>query len=313
MASMSSIQSIEQSELPFGDETLGARLRGFDRDFLRALASLPHVTIRSCWARSSTATSPFCRRRGKGQPSVTSETFARSMCTTIATTLCGASRSTSWLMASRRRRWRWNSPPAPKSTPLFSADGSMMLAGRQVRGSSAQHDNAQFRRRFRRHSHVFIRRPRHLHGQGEPGVLSPGVQGQDRADRDVARRRGSQTDIEAFFDHPRNCAWRALHTVSVQGRCSPNFRYNCWSICACNCHQQLDSSRCTHELDRGWITAIAIVFAGFSSRCAAARTEWRLGSLRRWRSRLVSWGNGGIRSRAGPAAGRTRTGGGCSR
>jgi serine phosphatase RsbU (regulator of sigma subunit) len=30
--------SIEQSELPFGDETLGARLRGFDRDYLRALA-----------------------------------------------------------------------------------------------------------------------------------------------------------------------------------------------------------------------------------------------------------------------------------
>ncbi len=31
--------SIEQSELPFGDEPLGARLRGFDRDFLRALRS----------------------------------------------------------------------------------------------------------------------------------------------------------------------------------------------------------------------------------------------------------------------------------
>src|SRR5262245_4417038 len=30
--------SIEQSEIPFGEETLGARLRGFDRDFLRALA-----------------------------------------------------------------------------------------------------------------------------------------------------------------------------------------------------------------------------------------------------------------------------------
>ena len=30
--------SIEQSEMPFGDETLGARVRGFDRDFLRALA-----------------------------------------------------------------------------------------------------------------------------------------------------------------------------------------------------------------------------------------------------------------------------------
>jgi adenylate cyclase/guanylate cyclase len=30
--------SIEQSEIAFGDGTLGARLRGFDRDFLRALA-----------------------------------------------------------------------------------------------------------------------------------------------------------------------------------------------------------------------------------------------------------------------------------
>jgi serine phosphatase RsbU (regulator of sigma subunit)/CHASE2 domain-containing sensor protein len=30
--------SIEQSALPFGDATLGARLRGFDRDYLRALA-----------------------------------------------------------------------------------------------------------------------------------------------------------------------------------------------------------------------------------------------------------------------------------
>jgi adenylate cyclase len=30
--------SIEQSQIPFGDEILGARLRGFDRDFLRALA-----------------------------------------------------------------------------------------------------------------------------------------------------------------------------------------------------------------------------------------------------------------------------------
>jgi adenylate cyclase len=31
--------SIEQSGIPFGDEVVGARMRGFDRDFLRALAS----------------------------------------------------------------------------------------------------------------------------------------------------------------------------------------------------------------------------------------------------------------------------------
>jgi class 3 adenylate cyclase len=34
--------SIEQSEIPFGDGQLGARLRGFDRDFLRALALGAH-------------------------------------------------------------------------------------------------------------------------------------------------------------------------------------------------------------------------------------------------------------------------------
>src|SRR5262245_13265059 len=31
--------SIEQSQIPFGEEPVGARMRGFDRDFLRALAS----------------------------------------------------------------------------------------------------------------------------------------------------------------------------------------------------------------------------------------------------------------------------------
>jgi len=31
--------SIEQSRMPFGEETLGARVRGFDRDYLRALAA----------------------------------------------------------------------------------------------------------------------------------------------------------------------------------------------------------------------------------------------------------------------------------
>src|SRR5246127_2985970 len=31
--------SIEQSELPFGDDVVGAKLRGFDRPFLRALAA----------------------------------------------------------------------------------------------------------------------------------------------------------------------------------------------------------------------------------------------------------------------------------
>src|SRR5262245_39572673 len=31
--------SLEQSVMPFGEETLGARVRGFDREFLRAIAT----------------------------------------------------------------------------------------------------------------------------------------------------------------------------------------------------------------------------------------------------------------------------------
>src|SRR5215510_10576857 len=31
--------SLEQSVMPFGEETLGARVRGFDREFLRAIAA----------------------------------------------------------------------------------------------------------------------------------------------------------------------------------------------------------------------------------------------------------------------------------
>jgi class 3 adenylate cyclase/CHASE2 domain-containing sensor protein len=126
--------SIEQSELPFGDETLGARLRGFDRDFLRALALaarddkivlgeiqhrdqpiLPSPGQRAAvgFQRNIRALNVYNDRDdvvrrvplyfvvdGKPTPSMAVELAARAL----------------------------------NSTPLFSADGSMMLAGRQVRG-----------------------------------------------------------------------------------------------------------------------------------------------------------------------------------
>ena len=65
--------SIEQSDMPFGDETLGARVRGFDRDYLRALALGARATASSCSARSSITTSrsalagPAHRRRPAAQ------------------------------------------------------------------------------------------------------------------------------------------------------------------------------------------------------------------------------------------------------
>ena len=77
--------SIEQSAVPFGDETLGARVRGFDRDYLRALATgaragkvvlgqVQHRTIRCC---PRPASAP---RSGRAA------TSARSTCTAIPTT-----------------------------------------------------------------------------------------------------------------------------------------------------------------------------------------------------------------------------------
>jgi adenylate cyclase len=67
--------TIEQSEIPFGAETLGARLRGFDRDFLRAVASAAGQG--KCWGKCRRRSDPSGRPTHNGWPLPTATIFAR--------------------------------------------------------------------------------------------------------------------------------------------------------------------------------------------------------------------------------------------
>ena len=67
--------SIEQSEIPFGDEPLGARMRGFDRDFLRALATASSAG-KVVLGEIQSATSRFDPRRRSELRCVSRPTYA---------------------------------------------------------------------------------------------------------------------------------------------------------------------------------------------------------------------------------------------
>ena len=78
--------SLEQSEIPFGDGMLGEKVRGFDRDFLRALAGASSKA-RWCWAKFW-ATARSCRRQDSASQCASSKISGRSTTIPTATTLC---------------------------------------------------------------------------------------------------------------------------------------------------------------------------------------------------------------------------------
>src|SRR5580658_7926113 len=57
--------SIEESQIRFGDDTVGAKLRGFDRDYLRALASGGRAG-KIVWARPKAGANRYLRQPDRG-------------------------------------------------------------------------------------------------------------------------------------------------------------------------------------------------------------------------------------------------------
>jgi class 3 adenylate cyclase/CHASE2 domain-containing sensor protein len=126
--------SIEQSEIPFGEELLGARMRGFDRDFLRALASgaaAGKVVLGEIHQRDeSIRPSPGQRIAVRQQRNiralnvnVDSDDVVRRLPLSFAS---DAARTPSMAVELAAR--------ASGVDPVFDADGSMTLAGRRVEG-----------------------------------------------------------------------------------------------------------------------------------------------------------------------------------
>jgi class 3 adenylate cyclase len=129
--------SIEQSELPFGDDAVGARLRGFDRPFLRALAAGA--------AAGKVVLGEALRTDGANQPSAGQRIAVRGsrnirplnilsdpddVVRRVPLTLAGKDKpipSMALELASR----------ALAAEPVIGSDGSVTLAGYRVPGTGA--------------------------------------------------------------------------------------------------------------------------------------------------------------------------------
>jgi adenylate cyclase len=92
--------SLEQSEIPFGDGSLGDKVRGFDRDFLRALASASSAG-KVVLGEVLLDDQPFPPRRDSALRSASSRISGRSTSTPIATIPFAGCRSPSRSAASR--------------------------------------------------------------------------------------------------------------------------------------------------------------------------------------------------------------------
>ena len=83
--------SLEQSEIPFGDGMLGEKVRGFDRDFPACACRSVRATARWCWARFS-ATARSRHRQDSASRYASSRISGRSTTTPTATTSCAGCR-----------------------------------------------------------------------------------------------------------------------------------------------------------------------------------------------------------------------------
>jgi hypothetical protein len=102
--------SIEESELPFGSETIGSRLQGFDRDFLRALAlgaRAGKVVLGEVQQGDKFVLPAPGQRR-----SASSAISARSTSIAAPTASCGACRCCFWPTRRASPRCLWNWRPA---------------------------------------------------------------------------------------------------------------------------------------------------------------------------------------------------------
>jgi adenylate cyclase len=127
--------SIEQSELPFGEDSVGAKMRGFDRPFLRSLAAgaaagkvVLGEVLRGEGAIEPTAGQSIAVRRQQNIRPLNVYTDADDVVRRVPLTFAGRDKpipSMSLELASR----------AQGAEPVISEDGSATLAGYRIPGA----------------------------------------------------------------------------------------------------------------------------------------------------------------------------------
>ena len=180
--------SIEQSGVPFGEETLGARVRGFDRDYLRALALGARagkvVLGQVQHARPSGAALAGPARRGRPwpqHPRAQRVQRSRRRDPPHAAHLHGRRRAGAVDGGGARRARRPEVPPR-----------------RADFGRRAEHVHAQFRGRRDDIPTFSLADLRACAEKGDKEFFRRAFRRQGRADRHLARRRGPQDHLQAL-------------------------------------------------------------------------------------------------------------------
>ena len=165
--------SIEQSEIPFGDGMLGEKVRGFDRDFLRALAGasatgkvvLGEVLRGDQPIRPSPGQRIAVRQQQNIRP-LNVYTDSDDVVRRVPLSFSVNGSAVPGMAVELAAR-------ALNATPEFSADGSAALAGYRIPAWGRQYHDPQFRRRCGRHSDLFLCRPSFLRLEERQGILPP--------------------------------------------------------------------------------------------------------------------------------------------
>ena len=182
--------SIEQSEIPFGEGMLGEKVRGFDRDFLRALAGaaangkvvLGEILRGNQPIRPSPGQRIAVRQQQNIRPlnvHTDSDDIVRRLPLTF--TVNGAKvPSMAVELASRALG------AAPEFDERGTADACRLPGPRP----GAEHDDAEFRGRRRRHSDLLVCRSACVRRQERQGLFPALVRRQGRHLRHRSRYRG---------------------------------------------------------------------------------------------------------------------------
>ena len=213
--------SIEDSQIRFGDDTVGDKLRGFDRDYLRALAGggrAGKIVIGETESRNESILPTVGQRLAVGGRAnlrplnvhtdiddvvrraplmfSTHEGFIPSMALELATRALGIA-------------------------PRIAVDG-VNLSDERAHSGCGKYGSRSFCWRIQRHSVLFARRSQRVSRQGRQGFLSPPVFRQGGHRGIGHRQRGSDPDDQALRQSPSAPKERTLRFARAgQGSARP--------------------------------------------------------------------------------------------
>jgi CHASE2 domain/ABC transporter substrate binding protein len=205
--------SIEQSEIPFGKDTLGARMRGFDRDFLiglRAAARAGKLVLGQIQLREEAILPHWWQLSAVGGRdnvrALNVQQDADEVVRRVPLTFLVDGKPVPGLAVELAAR-------ALGVAPEIAPDGTMTLAGYRIPSAVSNTLTLNFPRR-RRDPELLARRSARLPRAREQGVLPAQFQRQGRDLRRRARVRGPKDDFETISHRAGETDGRTVRAAS---------------------------------------------------------------------------------------------------